>query len=67
MLGLEQLENALNINADYVEALTYKNILLRMQANLTEDLDERDALIEQADTLRDRAEELIQVQRGGVS
>ena len=67
MLGLEQLENALNLNADYVEALTYKNILLRMQANLTEDLDERDDLIEQADILRDRAEELIQVQRGGAS
>ena len=67
MLGLEQLENALNLNADYVEALTYKNILFRMQANLTEDLDERDDLIEQADILRDRAEELIQVQRGGAS
>jgi len=66
-LGLEQLENALNINSDYVEALTYKNILFRMQANLTEDLDERDDLIEQADILRDRAEELIQVQRGGAS
>jgi len=38
-----------------------------MQANLTEDLDERDDLIEQADILRDRAEELIQVQRGGAS
>ena len=67
MLGLEQLETALSLNPDYVEALTYKNILLRMQANLTEDLDARDALIEEADTLRDRAEELLTVQRGGAS
>jgi tetratricopeptide (TPR) repeat protein len=67
MLGLEQLDTALNLNQDYVEALTYKNILLRLQANLTEDLDEREALLEEADTLRDRAEELLQAQRGGAS
>ncbi len=65
MLGLEQLDNALDLNVDYAEALTYKNILLRMQGNLTEDLDEREALIEEADVLRERAEELIKIQRGG--
>ncbi len=65
MLGLEQLDLALNLNADYTEALTYKNILLRMQGNLTEDLDEREALIEEADVLRERAEELLKIQRGG--
>jgi len=66
MLGLAEVEKALELNADYVEALTYKNILMRMQANLTDDLDERDALIEEADILRDRAEEL-QAQRTGAS
>ncbi len=65
LTGLEQLEKALALNPDYVEVLTYKNILLRMQANLTEDLDEQAALIEEADTLRDRAEELLAAQRGG--
>ncbi len=65
MLGLEQLDLALNLNADYSEALTYKNILLRMQGNLTEDLDEREALIEEADVLRERAEELNKIRRGG--
>ena len=58
MLGLEQMEKSLQLNADYIEALTYKNILMRMQANLTDDLDEREELIAEADTLRDRAEEL---------
>ena len=67
MLGLEQLDKALDINVDYTEALTYKNILLRMQGNLTEDLDEREALIEEADVLRERAEELIKIQRGGAN
>jgi len=53
MLGLDEVEKALNLNTDYIEALTYKNILLRMQANLTEDLDAREALISEADVLRD--------------
>ena len=67
LLGLEQLEKALALNADYGEALTYKNILLRLQANLTEDLDERAALIEEADVLRERATEILKIQRGGAS
>ena len=65
LLGLEEIEKALALNEDYVEALTYKNILMRLQANLTEDLDEREALIAEADVLRDRAQELIDLQRSG--
>ena len=64
MLGLTEADKALELNADYVEALTYKNILLRMQANLTDNVRERNDLIEQADELRDRAQEL-QDQRTG--
>jgi tetratricopeptide (TPR) repeat protein len=67
MLGLAELDKALELNADYIEALTYKNILLRLQANLTEDLDEREELITQADELRDRAEELQKLRTAGVS
>lgn len=66
MLGLAETDKALELNADYIEALTYKNILLRMQANLTGNVGERDDLIAQADELRDRAEEL-QAQRSGVA
>ena len=66
MLGLAETDKALELNADYVEALTYKNILLRMQANLTGNVREREDLIAQADELRDRAEEL-QAQRSGVA
>ena len=64
MLGLAETDKALELNADYVEALTYKNILLRMQANLTGNVREREDLIAEADELRDRAEEL-QAQRTG--
>jgi tetratricopeptide (TPR) repeat protein len=56
--GLEAVDKAIDLKDDYMEALTYKNILLRMEANLEEDQDRVQALIAEADELRDRAEEL---------
>ena len=64
LLGIAEADKALELNADYVEALTYKNILLRMQANLTDNVRERDDLIDQADELRDRAQELQDLRSG---
>jgi tetratricopeptide (TPR) repeat protein len=64
MAGLEAADRALALNDRYVDALVYKNILLRMQANETEDLDERDALIAEADALRSQAQELQEIQQG---
>jgi len=63
LAGLDASDRALALNARYVDALIYKNILLRMQANDTEDLDEQTALIEEADELRETAEELQREQR----
>jgi protein TonB len=56
--GLAAEDRALAINPDYVPALTYKNIFLRMQANLTTDPAATAALIRQADELRDKARAL---------
>ncbi len=67
MLGLAEVDKALALNADYIEALTYKNILMRMQANLTDDLDAREELIAEADVLRDRAQELQTQRASGAS
>lgn len=53
--GLAADDRALTMNPDYIPALTYKNIFLRMQAKLTDDAQERDRLIRQADELRDKA------------
>jgi tetratricopeptide (TPR) repeat protein len=58
MKGIDATDKALKLNPDYIDALTYKNILLRMQANLETDLKKRQPLIEQADTLRNKAEDL---------
>jgi hypothetical protein len=63
LLALSALDRALALNADYVEALIYKNILLRMQANHSEDAERQAELLAGADALRDRAEELALARR----
>jgi len=56
--GIAATDKALAIDPDYVEALTYKNILLRLQANQETDAAKRQALVAEADTVRNRAMEL---------
>ena len=56
--GLEAEDRALQINPDYVEALVYKNILLRTKALTEPDPVVKEALIREADALRNRALEL---------
>ena len=65
--GLEAIDKALDLKDDYMEAMVYKNILLRMQANATTDRAEQDALIAEADELRERAEELRLARIAGVT
>lgn len=66
MEGLEAADQALALKADYMEALVFKNILLRMQANLEKDPAKQQALIKQADQLRDRAQELRKQKSAGI-
>jgi tetratricopeptide (TPR) repeat protein len=48
--GLASLDKAIAINPDYEEALTFKNLLLRVQAGLTKDEAEKKRLTAEADT-----------------
>ena len=52
--GVAAEDRALAIQPDFVAALVYKNILLRMQANLTVDVHEKNDLLKQADALRSK-------------
>jgi tetratricopeptide (TPR) repeat protein len=52
--GLAMEDKALSLNPDYMEAMTYKNILLRLQANIEKDPQKQKQLIEEADKLRKR-------------
>lgn len=59
--GIAAADRALALKPDYVEALVYKNILLRQQANLEPDPGQQKVLLAEADGLRNRA---IELQRG---
>ena len=52
--GLAMEDKALSLNPEYMEAMTYKNILLRLKANITTDQNEQKRLIEEADKLRNK-------------
>jgi tetratricopeptide (TPR) repeat protein len=56
--GLDEADKALALKPDYFEALTYKNLLLRSEALLEKDPAKQQALLKQADQLRDKAQEL---------
>lgn len=60
--GIEAADFALALDPDYVEALVYKNLLLRMKAQATADLVENRRLGAEADRLRNRALELRNAQ-----
>jgi tetratricopeptide (TPR) repeat protein len=65
--GVEAVDHALQIKPDYMEALVYKNLLLRLQANLEKDPAKQQQLIKDADKLRDKAQELRKQKAAGVS
>ena len=52
--GLAMEDKALSLNPDYMEAMTYKNILLRMQANIEKNPEKQKELINEADKLRNK-------------
>jgi tetratricopeptide (TPR) repeat protein len=54
MKGLAMEDKALSLNPDYMEAMTYKNILLRMQANTEKDPQKQRDLLNEADKLRNK-------------
>ena len=64
--GLTAIDHAIQLKPDYVEALVYKNLLLRSQALLEKDPAKQQALIKQADSLRDKAEEIRKQKATGV-
>ena len=56
--GVDAVDKAISLKGDYMEALVYKNLLLRLQANLEKSPARQQALLKEADTFRNRAEEL---------
>jgi hypothetical protein len=63
--GLAAVEKALSLRTDYVEAIAFKGLLLRLEANQEKDGAKQAALIKEADALRDKANELRKAKAAG--
>ena len=57
-MGITSIDKSLMLNNGYMEALVYKNLLLRVQANLERNPARQQALLREADQLQNRAEEI---------
>ena len=56
--GLEAVDKAISLKTDYVEALTFKGLLLRLQALVEKEPAKQQALIKEATELSDKANDL---------
>ena len=65
--GLDAVNQAIKIKTDYIEAITYKGLLLRLQANLEKDVSRQQALLKEAEALQAQAKELQKKKTEGVS
>jgi tetratricopeptide (TPR) repeat protein len=63
--GIDAVDKAIQIKPDYAEALVYKGLLLRLQANLEKDPKTQQMLIKEADQLRDKAQDLRKQKAAG--
>jgi tetratricopeptide (TPR) repeat protein len=63
--GVDAIDKAISLKNDYMEALVYKNLLLRLQANLEKDQAKQQALLKEADRLRDLAQEIRKKRAAG--
>jgi len=61
--GLDAASKALELKSDYFEAITYKGLLLRTQANISKNPAEQQRLLREADDLKKQAEDVRNRQR----
>ena len=63
-MGLQAIDKAISINDQYMEALVYKNLLLRVQATIEKVPARQQALLKEAEQLSNRAEEIRKAAAG---
>ncbi|HYM25928.1 MAG TPA: tetratricopeptide repeat protein [Vicinamibacterales bacterium] len=63
--GMDAVDHALQIKPDYIDALVYKGLLLRLQANLEPNPDKQKDLIKQAEQLSEKANQLRKQKAAG--
>lgn len=67
MAGLESVDKAISLNDQYMEAIVYKNLLLRVEANLETNRARQLQLLKQADELNAQAEEIRKKNAAGAA
>lgn len=65
--GIEAANKALSLNADYAEAMVYKNILMRHQARIEKDRAVQERLIAEAESLLKKAQDLMKKRTAGTA
>jgi tetratricopeptide (TPR) repeat protein len=63
--GLGEVEKALQMKPDYIDAIVYKGLLLRLEANLEKDVAKQQALIKEATGLSEKANTLRKQKASG--
>jgi tetratricopeptide (TPR) repeat protein len=58
--GIQQLKKAVELRPDYDEAMAMLNLIYRRKADMVSSMDEREALLKQADDLVDKVKEIKQ-------
>jgi predicted Zn-dependent protease len=63
--GITAVDHALQIKSDYMDALVYKGLLLRLQANLEKDHEKQQQLLKEAEKLSQQANDLRKKKAAG--
>jgi tetratricopeptide (TPR) repeat protein len=65
--GMDAIERALKIKADYMEAIVYKGLLLRLQATLEKDPATQQKLLKEAEALSKQANDMRKAKAAGTT
>ena len=65
--GVDAVDRALALNENYIEAIVFKGLLLRLQANVDPSVARQQALLAEADALGERVEELQLAAAAGIA
>jgi tetratricopeptide (TPR) repeat protein len=65
--GMDAIEHALKIKPDYMEAIVYKGLLLRLQATLEKDPAVQQKLLKEAEALSKQANEMRKAKAAGTT
>ena len=65
--GITAVDHALQIKSDYMDALVYKGLLLRLQATLEKDPAKQQQLLKDAEKLSQQANELRKKKAAGTN